>query len=124
MIKVYFKEFWCCKSNFCNCDVEDFYTFSHIQGVNSKQYQACEYEMIYGNKSCEWECLTSVFWALAADKRQYDNFYDMCENFEDIDEDSIIEMLSDKGIEVVFISEEESYETLKQAIIDVESCNE
>ena len=110
MIKVYFKEFWCCKSNFCNCDVEDFYTFSHIQGVNSKQYQACEYEMIYGNKSCEWECLTSVFWALVADKRQYDNFYDMCENFEDIDEDSIIEMLSDKGIEVVFISEEESYE--------------
>lgn len=106
MIKVYFKEFWCCKSNFCNCDVDDFYKFSHIEGVsNSEQYQSSDYEMYNGNKSCEWDCLASVFWDLVADKKQYDNFYDMCENFEDIDEGSIIEMLSDKGIEVVFISE-------------------
>ena len=108
IVKVHFKEFWCCKSNFCNCDVEDFYTFSHIEGVyKSEHYQACEYEMINGNKSCEWECLTSVFWDLVANKKQYDNFYDMCESFDDIDEESIIEMLSGKGIEVVFISEED-----------------
>ena len=103
MIKVYFKEFWCCKSNFCNCEVEDFYTFSHIEGVpNPEQHQSYDYEMYNGTKSSEWDCLVSVFWDLVADKRQYDHFYDMCETFDDIDEESIIEMLSDKGIEVVF----------------------
>lgn len=107
-VKVHFKEFWCCKSNFCNCEVEDFYTFSRIEGVdNPEQYESYDYEMYNETKSSEWDCLVSVFWDLVADKQQYDHFYDMCESFDDIDEESIIEMLSDKGIEVVFISEED-----------------
>ena len=108
IVKVHFKEFWCCKSNFCNCDVDDFYTFSHIEGVeNPEQYESYDYEMYNGTKSSEWDCLASVFWDLVADKRQYEHFYDMCESFDDIDEDSIVDMLSNKGIEVVFISEEQ-----------------
>ena len=108
IVKVHFKEFWCCKSNFCNCEVEDFYIFSHIEGFStSEQHQSYDYEMYNGTKASEWDCLVSVFWDLVADKRQYDHFYDMCESFDDIDEDSVIDMLSDKGIEVVFISEED-----------------
>ena len=108
MIKVYFKEFWCCKSNFCNCEVEDFYTFSHIEGVsNSEQHQSYDYEMYNGTKASEWDCLVSVFWDLVADKRQYNHFYDFWECVDDVSYDDLESMLSCKGIEVVFISEED-----------------
>ena len=39
------------------------------------------------------------------DKRPDDHFYDMCESFDDVDEDDIANMLSDKGIEVVFLED-------------------
>lgn len=108
IVKVYFKDngFWDSVCDCCEAIYFEVFNFSHIEGVsNSEQYQSYAYEMYIGSKGSEWDCLVSVFWDLAADKRQYDNFYDMCENFEDIDEDSINEMLSDKGIEIVFISE-------------------
>ena len=111
IVKVHFKDdsFWA--SNGCAC-CKGIYmvtlNFSHIEGVATpEQYESCDYEMYNGTKSSEWDCLVSVFWDLVADKRQYDHFYDMCESFDDVDEDSIIDMLSDKGIEVVFISEED-----------------
>ena len=108
-VKVYFKDdgFWysngctCCKSVYLEA-----WKFSHIEGVeNLEQYESYDYEMYNGNKSSKRDCLVSVFWDLVADKRQYEHFYDMCESFDDIDEESIIQMLSDKCIEVVFISE-------------------
>ena len=110
IVKVYFKDdgFW---DSVCDCCESTYFVawnFSHIEGVeNPEQYESCDYEMYNGTKSSEWDCLVSVFWDLVVDKGQFDHFYDMCENFENIDEDSIIEMLSDKGIEVVFISEED-----------------
>lgn len=45
------------------------------------------------------------FWDLVADKRQYDHFYDMCESFDNIDEDGIVNMLLDEDIEVVFLED-------------------
>ena len=110
MIKVYFKDDAMWVGNGCDC-CENIYieslTFSHIEGVsNSEQYQSYDYEMYNGSKSSEWDCLASVFWDLVADKEQYEDYYEMCRSFDDIDEDSILNVLSDKGIEVVFISEE------------------
>ena len=107
MIKVYFKagSFW----TSCGCDCcEDTYfealDFSHIEGVvQPTRFESYDYEMYNGSKSNEFDCLVSVFWDMIADKRQYDHFYDMCESFDDVDEDSVINMLSDKGIEVVFL---------------------
>ena len=111
IVKVYFKEDVVWLGNGCDCcDPDEFHSwnFSHIEGVeNPKQYESYDYEMYNGSKSSEWDCLVSVFWDLVEDKRQYDHFYDMCESFDNIDEDSIIEMLSDKGIEVVYINEED-----------------
>ena len=111
MIKVYFKDGGVWVGNGCDCCEPiyiDYLVFSYITGVKCPaEYESYDYEMYNGSKSTTWDCLVSVFWDLVVDKRQYDHFYDMCENFEDIDEDSIIEMLSDKGIEVVFISEED-----------------
>ena len=110
LVKVHFKDDGYWDSNGCDCCEStylDAWNFSNIEGVESpEQYESYDYEMYNGTKASEWECLVSVFWDLVADKRQHDHFYDMCESFYDIDEDSIIEMLSDKGIEVVFISEE------------------
>ena len=111
VVKVHFKDdgFW--DSNGCDC-CESIYSeawnFSCIEGVeNPEQCESYDYEMYNGTKASEWDCLVSVLWDLIADKRQCDHFYDMCESFAEIDEDSIIDMLSDKGIEVVFISEED-----------------
>lgn len=111
MIKVYFKEdgFW--DSNGCDC-CENIYIesldFSHIEGGEyPEQYQSYDYEMYNGSKGSEWDCLVSVFWDLVIDKRQYDHFYDFCECLDDVSYDDIELMLSCKGIEVVFISEED-----------------
>lgn len=107
MIKVYFKDsgFW--DSNGCDC-CEDIYIesldFSHITGVeHPTRFESYDYEMYNGSKSSEFDCLVSVFWDLVVDQSKYDDFYDMCESFYDVDEDSIIDMLSDKGIEVIFL---------------------
>ena len=110
MIKVYFKagSFWA--GNGCDCCEGDYFydfTFSHITGVEQPaSFESYDYEMYNGSKSREFDCLVSVFWDLVADQSKYDDFYDMCESFDDVDEDSIIDMLSDKGIEVVFLEDE------------------
>jgi hypothetical protein len=107
MIKVYFKagSFWAgCACDCCEGDYFYDFTFSHITGVEQPSiFESYDYEMYNGSKSREFDCLVSVFWDLVADRRQYDHFYDMCESFDDVDEDSVINMLSDKGIEVVFL---------------------
>lgn len=107
IVKVYFKDDGTWIGNGCDCCEPiyfDAWNFSCIEGVsNPEQYQNYDYEMYNGTKTSEFDCLVSVFWDLVADKRQYDHFYDMCESFDDIDEDSIIEMLSDEGIEVIFL---------------------
>lgn len=111
MIKVYFKEdgFW--YSNGCDCCESiylDAWAFSHTEGVDDyEQYERCAPEMYNGAKSSRWSCLVSVFWDLVVDQEQYEDYYEMCRSFDDIDEDSILNVLSDKGIEVVFISEED-----------------
>lgn len=107
MIKVYFKDYGFWDSNGCDC-CEDIYIesldFSHITGVeHPTRFESYDYEMYNGSKFNEFDCLVSVFWDLVADKSKYDDFYDMCESFYDVDEDSIIDMLSDKGIEVIFL---------------------
>ena len=110
IVKVHFKDdgFW---DNACDCCENiymDAFNFSRIEGVESpEQYQSYDYEMYNGTKASEWSCLVSVFWDLVADQEVYEDYYDMCESFDDVDEDIIIDMLSDKGIEVVFISEED-----------------
>lgn len=107
MTKVYFKagSFWA--GNGCDCCEGDYFydfTFSHITGVEQpSRFESYDYEMYNGSKFNEFDCLVSVFWDLVADKSKYDDFYDMCESFYDVDEDSIIDMLSDKGIEVIFL---------------------
>ena len=108
MIKVYFKDdsFWddvcdCCENTYIEA-----FNFSHIEGVdNPDEYQSYDYEMYNGSKYSEWDCLVSVFWDLVADKRQYDHFYEMCESFDDLGWDDVANMLSDKGIEVVFLED-------------------
>ena len=109
MIKVYFKEDGMWVGNGCDC-CEDIYieslTFSHIEGVeNSEKYQSYDFEMYNGSKSSELGCLASVFWDLVADKEQYEDFYDMCENLYNVEESEIKLMLLSKGIEVVFTDE-------------------
>jgi len=110
IVKVHFKDdgFWDNACDCCESTYFDAWNFSRIEGVeNPEQYESYDYEMYNGSKGSEWDCLVSVFWDLVADKRQYNHFYDMCESFEGIDEDAIVSMLSDKGVEVVFISEED-----------------
>ena len=110
IVKVYFKDdgFWDGVCDCCESIYSEAWNFSRVEGVdNPEQYESYDYEMYNGTKASEWDCLVSVFWDLIADKRQYDHFYDMCESFDDIDEDGIINMLSDKGIEVIFIIEED-----------------
>ena len=107
MIKVYFKGVWCCGSNFCNCTVGDFFYLSHIEAIDSvEKYFDSKYRMFDGNKDNEWEALVAVFWDLVADQSKYDDFYDMCESFDDIEESEIKLMLLTKGIEVIFLEEE------------------
>ena len=109
IIKVHFEDdgFW--DSNGCDCCENiymDAFNFSRIEGVeNSEQYQSYDYEMYNGSKSSEWDCLASVFWDLVADKEQYEDFYNMCENLYNVEESEIKLMLLSKGIEVVFIDE-------------------
>ena len=110
MIKVYFKDsgFW--DKNSCDC-CQDIYfeslDFSHIEGVESPiSFESYDYEMYNGSKSSEFDCLVSVFWDLVVDKFKYDDFYDMCESFYDVEESEIKLMLLAKGIEVVFLEEE------------------
>lgn len=105
MIKVYFKGETYLDED-CGCCYDIAFEFSDIEGVdNPDQYQSYDYEMYNGSKHSEWDCLVSVFWDLVVDKRQYDHFYDMCESFDNIDEDDIVNMLSDKDIEVVFLED-------------------
>ena len=109
VVKVYFEDesFW--DSNGCDCCENTYmevFNFSHIEGVdNPDEYQSYDYEMYNGSKHSEWDCLVSVFWDLVADKRQYDHFYEMCESFDDLGWYDIENMLSDKGIEVVFLED-------------------
>ena len=110
MIKVVFKDsgFW--DKNSCDC-CQDIYfeslDFSHIEGVESPiSFESYDYEMYNGSKSSEFDCLVSVFWDLVVDKSKYDDFYDMCESFYDVEESEIKLMLLVKGIEVVFLEEE------------------
>lgn len=107
IVKVHFKDdgFW--DSNGCDC-CESIYmeafNFSHIEGVsNPEQYQNYDYEMYNGTKSSERDCLTSVLWDLFVDQEKYEDYYDMCEWLYDVDEESIIDILSNKGIEVIFL---------------------
>lgn len=106
MIKVYFEEdgFW--DSNGCSCCEPVYFgawNFYCIEGVeNPEQYKSFDYEMYNGSKTSTWDCLVSVLWDLVVDKRQYDHFYDMCESFDNVAEDSVTSMLSDEGIEVIF----------------------
>ena len=109
IVKVRFKDdsFW--EGNGCDC-CENIYmeafNFSRIEGVdNPEQYESYDYEMYNGTKVSEWDCLVSVFWDLLVDKRQYDHFYDFCQFMDDVSYDDLESMLSDEGIEVVFISE-------------------
>ena len=107
MIKVYFQDdsWWdgvgcsCCEPTYFET-----FNFSHIEGVECPtDYESYDYEMFNGSKSGEWECLVSVFWDLVADKSKYEDFYDLYYVFENIEEADIKHMLSDKGIEVVFL---------------------
>ena len=111
MIKVYFKagSFWAGIGCDC-CEGDCFYdfTFSHIAGVEQhSRFESYDYEMYNGSKSSEWDCLASVFWDLVADQETYEDFYDFCECVDDVSYDDFESMLSCKGIEVVFISEED-----------------
>lgn len=108
MIKVYFKEdgFWDSVCDCCEAIYSEAFNFSHIEGVsNSEQYQSYDYEMYNGSKSSEWDCLVSVFWDLVADQSKYEDFYDMCEIFYDVEDSEIRLMLLAKGIEVVFLED-------------------
>lgn len=110
MIKVYFKDTGMYLGNGCDC-CENIYfeslDFSHIEGVEQpSRFVSYDYEMYNGSKSSEFDCLVSVFWDLVVDKSKYDDFYDMCESFDDVEESEIKLMLLAKGIEVVFLEEE------------------
>ena len=109
VVKVYFKNDSWWSSNGCDCCEPSFmecWNFSHIEGVgNPDKYQSYDYEMYNGSKGSEWDCLVSVFWDLVADKRQHDHFYDMYEILDDLGWDDIVNMLSDKSIEVVFLED-------------------
>lgn len=108
MIKVYFKEDWfwdticsCCEPTYINS-----LEFAYIKGVNCPaDYENYDYEMYNGSKSDEFDCLVSVFWDLVADKEQYEDYYDIYEQFEGIDESEIKLMLLAKGIEVIFLED-------------------
>ena len=111
IVKVHFKDdgFW--DSNGCDC-CESIYSeawnFSRIEGVeNPEQYQSYDYEMYNGSKVDVLDCLLTVLWDLVADQSKCEGFYDMCKSLYDVYEYDIVTMLSDKGIEVVFISEED-----------------
>ena len=110
MIKVHFKagSFWTsCGCDCCEGDYFYDFTFSHITGVEQpSRFESYDYEMYNGSKSREFDCLVSVFWDLVADQSKYDDFYDMCESFYDVEESEIKLMLLAKGIEVVFLEEE------------------
>ena len=107
MIKVYFKDsgFW--DKNSCDCCEDTYFEsldFSHITGVeHPASFESYDYEMYNGSKSREFDCLVSVFWDLVADQSEYDDFYDMCESFYDIEESEIKLMLLGKGIEVKYV---------------------
>ena len=110
MIKVYFRDTGMYLGNGCDC-CEDIYfeslDFSHIEGVEQpSRFESYDYEMYNGSKSREFDCLVSVFWDLVADQSKYNDFYDMCESFYDVEESEIKLMLLAKGIEVVFLEEE------------------
>ena len=109
IVKVHFKEDVVWLGNGCDCcDPDEFHSwnFSHIEGVeNPEQYKSYDYEMYNGSKSDELDCLVSVFWDLVADQEVYEDFYDMCESFETVEESDLKLMLLAKGIEVVFLEE-------------------
>ena len=109
MIKVYFKNVGYWTSNGCSCCEADYFeslNFSHITGVESPtSFESYDYEMYNGSKSSEFDCLVSVFWDLVADQSKYDDFYDVCESFYDVEESEIKLMLLNKGIEVIFLEE-------------------
>lgn len=110
MIKVYFKDsgFW--DKNICDCCEDTYFEsldFSHITGVgHPARFESYDYEMYNGSKSSEFDCLVSVFWDLVVDQSKYDDFYEMCESFDDVEESEIKLMLLCKGIEVIFLEEE------------------
>jgi len=109
MIKVYFKGISVYLGNGCDCCEGDYFydfTFSYITGVEQpSMFESYDYEMYNGSKSSEFDCLASVFWDLVADQSKYDDFYDMCESFYDIEDSEIKLMLLTKGIEVIFLEE-------------------
>ena len=110
MIKVYFKDTGMYLGNGCDCCENTYFEsliFLHIEGVDQpSNYESYDYEMYNGSKSSEFDCLVSVFWDLVADQSKYDDFYDMCESFDDVEESEIKLMLLTKGIEVIFLEEE------------------
>lgn len=110
MIKVYFKagSFWAgCACDCCEGDYFYDFTFSHIIGVEQpSRFESYDCEMYNGSKSREFDCLVSVFWDLVVDQSKYDDFYDMCESFYDVEDSEIKLMLLCKGVEVIFLEEE------------------
>ena len=110
MIKVYFKDTGMYLGNGCDCCENTYFEsliFLHIEGVDQpSNYESYDYEMYNGSKSSEFDCLVSVFWDLVADQPKYNDFYDMCESFYDVEESEIKLMLLCKGIEVIFLEEE------------------
>ena len=110
MIKVYFKDdsYWLSKGlDRCESIYLNSWAFSHTEGVEDDvYYERCPPEINNGAKTTSWDCLVSVFWDLVADQSKYDDFYDMCESFYDVEESEIKLMLLAKGIEVVFLEEE------------------
>lgn len=111
IVKVHFKDEAMWVGNGCDCCEPlkfDAWNFSHMEGVeNPEQYQSYDYEMYNGSKASEWDCLASVFWDMIADQEAYEDFYDFWECVDDVSYDDLELMLSCKGIEVVFISEED-----------------
>ena len=109
MIKVYFKSTSMYLGNGCDCCEPIYFedlTFSHITGVEQPSiFESYDYEMYNGSKSREFDCLVSVFWDLVANQSKYNDFYDMCESFYDVEESEIKLMLLTKGIEVIFLED-------------------
>lgn len=110
IVKVHFKDDGTWVGNGCDCCESVYFealNFSRIEGVeNPEQYQSYDYEMYNGSKSSEFDCLVSVFWDLVANQSKYDDFYDMCESFYDVEESGIKLTLLTKGIEVIFLEGE------------------
>lgn len=110
MIKVYFKGISVYLGNGCDCCEGDYFydfIFSHITGVeHPARFESYDYEMYNGSKSSEFDCLVSVFWDLVVDQSKYEDFYDMCESFYDVEDSEIKLMLLCKGVEVIFLEEE------------------